>query len=147
MPAWSAQTLVRYSLLQLPALAVVVLVLILIQHWVALPRWLFWGIIVLWIAKDAAKFPLVWRSYDPRPSGPTEAMIGAVGMTRERLEPTGYIVVRGVLWRAQVAGGGPPIEPNQPVRVETRRGLTLLVVPVEDASSNGDRGGGMGGEV
>ena len=135
MPDWSAQTLVRYSLLQLPALAVVVLVLVLIRHWVALPPWLFWSIIVVWIAKDAALFPLVWRSYDPRPSGPTEAMIGAVGMTRERLEPTGYIVVRGVLWRAQVAGGGPPIEPNKPVRVERRRGLTLIVVPAEDNSN------------
>lgn len=133
MPAWSGRTLVRYSLLQLPGLAVVVLVLILIQPWMALSPWLFWGIIVAWIAKDAALFPLVWRSYDPRPSGPSEAMIGAVGMTRERLEPTGYIVVRGVLWRAQVAGGGSPIEPNQPVRVKTRRGLTLIVVPAEDA--------------
>jgi membrane-bound ClpP family serine protease len=139
MPTWSGRTLVRYSLLQLPALAVVVLVLILIQHWVALSPWLFWGLIVAWIAKDVALFPLVWRSYDPRPSGPSEAMIGAVGMTRERLEPTGYIVVRGVLWRAQVAGGGPPIEPDQPVRVTTRRGLTLIVVPVQDA--RGEREG------
>jgi membrane-bound ClpP family serine protease len=113
--------------------------LILIQHWVALSPRLFWGLIVAWIAKDVALFPLVWRSYDPRPSGPSEAMIGAVGMTRERLEPTGYIVVRGVLWRAQVAGGGPPIEPDQPVRVKTRRGLTLIVVPVQDAS--GEREG------
>jgi membrane protein implicated in regulation of membrane protease activity len=142
MPEWSARTLMRYSLLQLPGLAVVVLVLILIQHWVTLPPWLFWGIIVVWITIDAALFPLLWRSYDPRPSGPTEAMIGAVGMTRERLEPTGYIVVRGVLWRAQVAGGGPPIESNQPVRVETRRGLTLIVVPAGDTSSRGYTAGG-----
>lgn len=144
MPAWSARTLVRYSLLQLPGLAVVVLLLLLIRHWVPLPPWLFWGIIAVWIIIDVALFPLVWRSYAPHPSGPTEAMIGAVGMTRERLEPTGYIVVRGVLWRAQVAGGGPPIEPNQPVRVEKRRGLTLIVVPAGDTASRDDTGEGEG---
>jgi membrane-bound ClpP family serine protease len=131
---WSAQTLLRYSLLQLPELALIVVVLIFIQHWVVLPRWLFWGIIAISIAKDVVLFPFVWRSYDSA-SATSDALVGAIGVTRERLAPTGYIRVRGVLWRAKVSGGGPPVEPGKPVKVEKRHGLTLIVVPEEEASS------------
>ena len=127
--AWSRQTLLHYWLLQLPALALVVVVLILLQHWVSIPSWLFWSIIVAWVATDAILYPLVWRAYQPAHASTGDAIIGAVGMTREPLDPTGYIVVHGVLWRAKVAGGGPPIASDTPVRIQARHGLTLTVVP------------------
>jgi membrane-bound ClpP family serine protease len=133
MAQWSGRTLRKYSLLQLPELCIVVMALLLLQHWLTLSAWLFWGIIAAWIAKDMALFPLVWRAYEADLPAATEA-IGQEGITRERLAPTGYIKVRGVLWRAEVAGGGPPIEPDKPVRVAERRGLTLIVVPVEETS-------------
>jgi membrane-bound ClpP family serine protease len=132
---WSARTLLHYSLLQLPALALVVIVLVFIQRWVPIPAWLFWGIIVVWIAKDAVLFPFVWRAYEASPSPVAPGLIGAVGVARERLAPRGYIRVSGSMWRAEVAGGGPPIESGQTVRVEDRHGLTLLVVP-DDGSSD-----------
>jgi membrane-bound ClpP family serine protease len=135
---WSARTLVRYGLLQLPALTLVVVVLVFIQRWVHLPAWLFWGIIVVWIAKDAVLFRFVWRAYEPTQSGIASELIGAVGVARERLAPTGYIRVSGGMWRAEVAHGGLPIEAGQTVRVEARRGLTLFVVP--DDGSSGENG-------
>jgi NfeD-like C-terminal, partner-binding len=58
---------------------------------------------------------------------------GEVGVTRERLAPIGYIRVRGTLWRAELAGGGPPLEAGKTVRVQDRRGLTLIVVPAKEA--------------
>lgn len=124
-----------YSLMQLPELALVVVGLITLQHWVTLPFWLFWGIIAVCIAKDVVLFPFVWRSYDST-QATADALIGAVGVARERLAPTGYIRVRGVLWRAEVADGGPPVEPGKTVKVEERHGLTLIVVAEEKASSN-----------
>jgi membrane-bound ClpP family serine protease len=131
---WSGRTLMIYSLMQLPELGLVVVGLITLQYWVTLPSWLFWGIIAVCIAKDVVLFPFVWRSYDSTQAA-ADALIGAVGVTRERLAPTGYIRVRGVLWRAEVAGGGPPIEPGKTVKVEERHGLTLIVVAEEKASS------------
>ena len=125
----------KYALLQLPALMLVVLLLIIVRHWVAISPWLFWGIIAAWMAKDAVLFPFVWRSYDPDLPAMSEAIIGEVGVTRERLDPTGYIRVRGVLWQAEVAGGGPAVEPGKTVRVQERQGLTLIVVPEEEATN------------
>ncbi len=119
----------RYVLLNLPELAVVVLILIIIQHWVVLPALLFWSIIGLWIVKDALLFPFVWRAYDWNRSEPSGSMIGAQGLAKQRLAPSGYVRIRGELWRAERLGEGPPIEAGQTVRVEKIKGLTVFVVP------------------
>lgn len=131
-PGWSARTLLRYSLLQLPALVLVVVVLVFIQRWMPLPAWLLWSIIAVWILKDAVLFPVVWRAYEPEQSTLPPGLLGAVGITRERLAPSGYIRVHGVLWRAEVADTDATLEPGTPVRITARHGLTLRVVPHDD---------------
>ena len=125
------QIYLRYVLLNIPELAAVVLILIIIQHWAVLPVWLFWSIIGLWIVKDALLFPFVWRAYDWNRSEPSESMIGAHGLAKQRLAPSGYVRIRGELWRAERLGDGPPIETGQTVRVEKMKGLTLFVVPAD----------------
>ena len=119
----------RYVLLNIPELAAVVLILIIIEHWAVLPFWLFWGIIGFWIVKDALLFPFVWRAYDWNRSEQTGSMTGEHGVVRERLAPSGYVRIRGELWRAERLGEGPTIEAGQPVRVEKMKGLTLFVIP------------------
>ena len=119
----------RYVLLNIPELAAVVLILMIIEHWAVLPFWLFWGIIGFWIIKDALLFPFVWRAYDWNRSEQTGSMTGEHGVARERLAPSGYVRIRGELWRAERLGEGPTIEAGQPVRVEKMKGLTLFVVP------------------
>ena len=119
----------RYVLLNIPELAAVVLILIIIEHWAVLPVWLFWGIIGLWIVKDVLLFPFVWRAYDWNRSEPSGSMIGAKGIARQRLAPAGYLWIHGELWRAERLGAGPPIEAGQMVRVEKMEGLTVFVVP------------------
>jgi membrane protein implicated in regulation of membrane protease activity len=134
-PSWSARTVLTYSLLQLPGLVLLVLVLVCLQDWNVLPSRLFWIIIAAWVAKEAILFPFVWRSYDPDLQASSDTIIGQVGVARQRLAPRGYIRVCGVLWRAEVEGGSPPIEPGKTVKVEARQGLTLIVVPEPDATS------------
>jgi membrane-bound serine protease (ClpP class) len=56
-------------------------------------------------------------------------MIGATGVTRERLAPEGLVLVAGELWRAVAQKGN--VEEGRPVRVVGADGLTLAVVPVE----------------
>ncbi|MDX1706996.1 MAG: NfeD family protein [Desulfobacterales bacterium] len=118
---------IRYILLNLPGLVAIILVLMIVQYWVVLPRWLLATIIACWIIKDVLLFPFVWRSYDSKRPGRSRSMIGQRGIAKERLAPSGYVQVHGELWRAEKLGEGPPIEAGQPVRIVKMDGLTLFV--------------------
>jgi membrane protein implicated in regulation of membrane protease activity len=126
---WTSRAARRYALFQLPGLALVVLVLILIGRWSDLPAWVFWVVIVLWVLKDLAAFPFVWTAYDPHDGG--NPLVGARGVARERLAPSGYVRIRGELWKAQ-ATGDRAIECGETVRVRSAHGLTLTVEPEAD---------------
>jgi membrane protein implicated in regulation of membrane protease activity len=119
----------RYIFLGALELVAVVLILILIRQWLAIPQWLFWGGIAGWIAKEAALFPFVWRSYDQDAPSAAESLRGARGIAKSRLDPSGHVQVHGELWRAERTGGGPPIEAGSAVRIHRREGLTLIVTP------------------
>ena len=118
---------IRYILLNIPEFAAVILILIIIQYWVAIPVWLFWSIIGFWIVKDAVLFPFIWRAYDWDRAGKSRSMLGERGVTKEKLAPDGYIQIRGELWRAEKIAEGPPIGEGQAVRVKKMEGLTLFV--------------------
>ena len=117
----------RYLLLNIPGLAAVILILIIIQYWVVLPVWLFWCVIGFWIIKDAVLFPFVWRAYDWERPGLNRSMIGERGIAKERLAPAGYVQIHGELWKAEKIGDGSPIEMGQPVKIIKMEGLTLFV--------------------
>jgi membrane protein implicated in regulation of membrane protease activity len=127
--ALSARVLLKYWILQLPGVALLVLILILVRRWVDIPTWALWGIVALWVAKDVILFPFVWRSYDWSRPEDANPMFGARGIARERLAPSGYVRVRGELWHAEVVENGPTIEKGAMVRVLGIRGLTLIVKP------------------
>ncbi len=126
---WSNRIIVRYVLLQLPALILLILILILIRRWVNVPNWLFLGLVALWMMKDLILFPLTWRAYDWDRSRNTNPLVGEKGVAKNRLAPSGYVQIKGELWKAEVMGNGSPIEKGKAVRVQGIRGLTLLVQP------------------
>lgn len=126
---WSSRILLRYWLLQLPALALLVLILVYAQRWVDLPAWLFWGSLAIWVVKDAVLYPFVWRAYDWDRSKDSNSMVGAKGIAKELLAPSGYVQVRGELWKAELAEGVQSVEEGEPVLVQEVRGLTLIVKP------------------
>jgi membrane-bound ClpP family serine protease len=117
----------RFFLLESIELGVLILALLVVQQWWAVPNWLFWSIVVGWIIKDVVLFPFVWRAYDQDTSNAAGSMIGEVGFAKSMLDPSGYIQVRGELWKAVRAGDGPPIEEGSRVRIHHRKGLTLYV--------------------
>lgn len=126
---WSAAVLTKYWLLQLPGTAFVALILYLLRDTLGLPTWMLWSIIGIWVAKDVALYPLLWRSYDPNPIGTAHSLEGARGIAVDRLAPMGYVRVQGELWRAELTYPAAPVERGTPVRVHAVRGLTLLVEP------------------
>lgn len=119
----------RYVLLGAAELVVFVLVLAFVQRWVAFSDGLFWGLVLFWIVKDMVLFPFIWRAYDADASTAAANMIGALGIAKQRLQPRGYVQVRGELWRAVRIGDGPPVEKGRPVRIHQMEGLTLYVTP------------------
>ena len=132
---WSTRVLLKYVLLQIPALALLILLLLLVQRWVALPKWFVWGLICLWVTKDVVLFPFVWRSYDSDQTRDEGDLVGAAGIAEENLAPSGYVRVRGELWKAQVIGNGKPIRKGERLHVEEVRGLTLIVRAEHENSS------------
>jgi membrane protein implicated in regulation of membrane protease activity len=133
---WPTRVLIKFILLQLPLLVLLPLVLFFIRQWVDIPVWLIWGLVALLIIKGIIMFPRVWRSYDQsRPGDPT-SIIGMLGIAQDRLAPTGYIQVRSELWRAEVMEGYPPIPNGKYVRVVGMEGLTLLVQPEDEETTD-----------
>ena len=121
-----AALLLRYVLLQLPDLALLGLLLVLLHRWLDLSPTLAWVIVGLWVVKDIALYPLVRRVYRQVPSrrdpGP-----GSVGVVRHRLDPAGYAAFKGELWRCVTRRGAGPVEAGARVRVVRVEGLTLVV--------------------
>jgi membrane protein implicated in regulation of membrane protease activity len=124
---WSSRIIVKYVLLQVPALVILVVLIGLAKRWIDLPSWFVWGLICLWIAKDIALFPLTWRAYDKDGSRAGSTLLGARGIAEERLNPSGYIRVGGELWQAEAIDDAPFIEKGEGVLIRGIRGLTLLV--------------------
>jgi len=111
----------------MPAFALLILLLLLVQRWVDLPAWFIYSLIVFWVAKDVILFLFTWRAYDQDSDRAVNSMVGARGITKDRLNPSGYIWVHSELWQAEVMGNALPIERGETVRVQGIRGLTLLV--------------------
>ena len=129
---WSAQVLGKYWLLQLPEAALVVVILLALQHWFDIPTWVVWSLVVLWIAKDAALYPFVWRSFDSGYPATLHSLDGEHGVATERLDRAGYVRVRGELWKAELARGAQPVDKDERVQVQAMRGLTLIVIAVSE---------------
>ncbi|MGI6388099.1 MAG: NfeD family protein [Desulfomonilia bacterium] len=126
------RVILRYTALQILGLFVFVTALLFVRAWlIAFPLWLFWFLIVLWVAKDMALYPFVWKSYDSGTCREPGMPVGMSGVARDRLDPSGYIEVRGELWKAEIREGTDAVEKGQEIRVTGRTGLTLSVEPVE----------------
>ncbi len=61
-------------------------------------------------------------------------MLGRRGIAKGRLAPSGYVQVRGELWKAELAEGSQPVEEGEAILVEEIRGLTLIVGPAAEKS-------------
>jgi membrane protein implicated in regulation of membrane protease activity len=127
---WSGVVLAKYWALQLPATALVIVVLLGVGDRLAWPQWIVWTIVAVWVAKDAILYPFLWRSYDPSDSAASPyPMEGAKGVAIDRIDPSGLVRIGGELWRAELSRGARRIEEGETVQVNARHGITLLVEP------------------
>jgi membrane-bound serine protease (ClpP class) len=92
-----------------------------------LPLWAAYALIMVWVVKDLLLYPLVRiaNQSDMRPGA--VRLIGATGMAKDQFNPSGYVQVRGEVWRAEAEPSAKPIAPQSPIEVRGARGLTLIV--------------------
>ena len=133
------KVMLRYALIQVPGTVLLVLVILLIDRWwVTVPLWLGLGIVGLAIVKDLVLFPLLWRSYAGSDPDDPSSMIGRRGIVIGRLDPEGYVRVRGELWWAEADVNDHPVEEGRRVAVVGVSGLKLYVRT--DLHGNGTAG-------
>jgi membrane protein implicated in regulation of membrane protease activity len=116
-----------YLIRQLPEWLLIGLVLFALREWLGASWTLAITALSLWILKDLAIY--LWL---PRPAGlpprtAMEKLVGTKGVVRKNLDPIGYIVTHGELWRAEAEPNEGPIPVGTPVRILEARGLTLRV--------------------
>lgn len=125
-PAGSS-TFARYIRFQVPGVVVLGAALIAAVRYdlVALPMAV--GLLLLWIAKDLALYPLLKRAYEPSGRGYPSRLIGSCGRAREDLTPQGYVFVAGELWRAEAEDAEPPIRAGEAIMVTGAVGTRVRV--------------------
>ena len=128
--------LVRYALFQIPDVLILLLALAILQRWVNMPSWLVWGVVASWLLKDIVMFPFVWRAFEEVSADARQALIGAEGVAAEELDPSGYIRVQGVLWRARVMEQGEAVHKGDNVVVSGVEGLLFTVRPADKRGEN-----------
>jgi membrane protein implicated in regulation of membrane protease activity len=123
----------RYALLELPGNVLLVLVILAVDRWwIPVPFWAAAGLVGLWLLKDIALFPFLWRAYDWDATDDPTSMIGRRGEVAQRLSPEGFVRVRGELWKAQTLDGRGVVEVGRRITVRRVEGLKLYVEPLAD---------------
>ena len=123
----SLRIIVKYILLQLPGQVSFAFILILLRQWLEAPAYLTWGLLAFWIGKDLFLFPFLWRFYDPNQYPKRFDMVGRKGIALSRLNPDGYVRVRGERWQAGIAERQDHVEPGETIWVVAVDRLKLTV--------------------
>jgi membrane-bound ClpP family serine protease len=119
--------LIKYILLQIPVLCLLIISLIIINRIKEIPLWASAIIIILWIIKDIALFPKVWRAYDSKNTDHRKRIIGKKGIAIDDLDPSGYIKIMGELWKAEVIDNRLPVRKGETVKVNEISSMKLIV--------------------
>ena len=113
--------ILRYTLLQLPGYAMLILLFILLKRIVGFPEYILWGSLGLWVGKDIVLFPFVGRYYDPGYPKDWFSMIGRQGVVHQPLAPKGSVCIKGELWAAETLDTGIAIGSGRAVVVRKLR--------------------------
>lgn len=120
--------LLRYTLIQIPSW----LLLAGLLWWAISSEWIqlstaAW-IMIIWILKDAALYPLCKPGFETGPAIGARALIGREARVITTLAPQGQIKLDGEYWSARTHGNG-PIASGEHIRIIGAEGLVLIVEP------------------
>jgi membrane protein implicated in regulation of membrane protease activity len=129
----------RYLLFQIPGWALAAALLIALHYWFDLSTRTAVVVYAAYVVKDFLLYPFLRRSYEVEHRTQIEHHIGHEAKVTEPLNPTGFVRVRGELWRARIRDGNGPLEAGTTVRIAGVEGWTLLVDGKEASRGGLDR--------
>jgi membrane protein implicated in regulation of membrane protease activity len=132
----------RYTAFQIPGWLLAAGGGVFLYRTMDVPAWVASGVLVVWVIKDYALYPLLRRAYELDLRRPIDRLVGERGTANDDLSPGGYIRVRGELWRARVDEGQDTITAGTRVEVAAIDGATLVVTPVPGSSPDTTRRSG-----
>jgi membrane-bound ClpP family serine protease len=132
---FKGRTLLRYTLFQIPGLILLSLGLAAAVRWWGLPVLAAYGLVALWLVKDAIMFPILRIAYESDSASGVDGICGALGVATQPLAPAGYVRLGSELWKAELVSGSGSILAGSAIRVIEVRGLTLVVEPVASSES------------
>jgi len=115
----------RYWLLQIPETLVLALILFMLHRYEIINAALGALLLLAWIIKDALLYPYVRAAYEDAPYG-RSALIGSPAVAEQDLDPSGFIRVRGELWKAE-SETGEDISRGSPVQITGHDGSRMFV--------------------
>ena len=120
----------RYTAFQIPGWLLAAIGGWWIYTTLGVPLWVAAGVLVVWVIKDYALYPVLRFAYEADHRRPIEYLIGTKGTAVDSLDPTGYVRVRGELWMAtrdKSDESGSPVGSGSAVQVTAVDGTMLVV--------------------
>lgn len=124
----------RYFLLQLPGWILVAMVLFGLRDWIGISLGWAMTLYALYVVKDFVLFPFLRTAYDTSTTTGIARLVGEVAVVKQALAPKGLVVVGGELWKAMPAPGQFEIAQGRRVRIESARGMVLVVRAEQESS-------------
>ncbi len=116
----------RYLLFQLPGWVIAGLAAGAVGAWGFVDPMVAGLLVLLWIVKDLALYPLVRRAYLPAADG-AAALVGHDAVACGDLAPRGHVRVRGELWQAELLPGEAAVGRGERLEVRAVDGRVLRV--------------------
>ncbi len=127
------RTLLRYVAFQVPGAVIAAIVLALLHEQAGLPAGLAGLLFFLWLANDAALYPFLRRAYELSDTA-HDRLVGERARVVPGFTASGFVRLRGELWRAELLEGEAPVADDDLVTVQGARRLTLMIYrPPEEA--------------
>lgn len=123
----TSSTFARYLRFQAPGVVVLAAALAAAVRFDLVDASMAGGLLLLWMAKDLALYPLLKRAYEPSGHGYPSRLVGQPARAQENLAPRGYVRVAGELWRAEARREDAPICAGEAVVITGAVGTRLLV--------------------
>jgi membrane-bound serine protease (ClpP class) len=120
----------RYLLFQLPGWVIVGTLCALAVRWPGISPATAVVLFAAWVAKDLLLYPWLRHGYVPGPADSHRSLVGATGVAEQALAPSGWVRVRGELWRARVRSGIAVLDKGAAVRVVEVDGMEIVVEPL-----------------
>ena len=89
------------------------------------------GVLAIVVIKDFLLYPFLRSAYDTRVKTGVAQLIGSQGVVKQDVDPEGYVLVRGELWKARLKHNDRAAPKGAEVQIEAADGMTLIVQPTE----------------